>query len=423
MNRMALVLAGGVLASLVHAVPAAAIVEPTPADVQVGWKDDTHEFVRVTWTEDQPQPNVVVLRHRGGAAKLLPVYVSADGPNAVDVPAFQVRDLAWTEGETPLRFEVAVGTSAGITSPVAATEEFDATAPLPSSVVSTRMWGAGSLAVEWKPAETPVDETPGDPLDRTVPLTYQAVYQLTGAAQETPLGARTEATQITFTSPKPSFYFHVTAFNEWGGQYGGAGVSAEGVKLTATVPGWAVYQAGTPRITGTYTPVEQSRTIVLQARNSTTAPWYVVASGTFSGGKYSFPLGTGGSRQYRVAVPNASNQTGTLIMYGGYSAPASSTTQLRADAAFRYSQSFTGQLVDALLTVRPGVTTTATLQRWTGTTWTTVGPVKVTNGRGIGQVRTTTPGRTSYRYYVPTCTYGGLRFAAAYTPTFVLTTR
>jgi hypothetical protein len=403
------------------AVPATAstLLDPAPSNVRISWKDDTFQHVRVTWEEDEPRPNVIVLRHRGGQARYLPVYLAADAPNAVDVPAVSVRDLAWTEGGTPLEFEVAVGTSAGTTSPIAVTEAFDASAPLPASVVSTAMSGASTLTVRWAPAAAPADETPGDPLDRTVPLTYQASYRLSETGQETQLGQRSAATQVTFTSPKPSFHFSVTVFNEWGGQYPGAGVDAEGAKLTANVPAWAVYQAGSPKITGTYSPVEQPRQVILQARNSPTSPWYVVATDAFTGGKYAFPLGTGGSRQYRVVVPNASYHGGVTLSYGAYTAPASSTTQLRATAAFRWTQVRVGTTNEARLTVGPGVTTTATLQRWNGATWTTVGPVAVRNGQGTGYIRTVTPGRTAYRYYVPASTFGGASFAAAYTATFV----
>jgi len=144
-------------------------------------------------------------------------------------------------------------------------------------------------------------------------------------------------------------------------------------QLTVKIPAWSVYQLNTSKITGTYTPSSERRQVVLQARNSSTSPWYVVRSYNFSGGKFEFDLGTAGTRQTN----------------------------------------------EARLAVAPGINTTATLQRWNGKTWTAVGPVKVTNGKGVAYIRTTTRGRVAYRYYVPASTYGGLRFAAAYTPTFV----
>ena len=180
-----------------------------------------------------------------------------------------------------------------------------------------------------------------------------------------------------------------------------------------------MYQLSTSKITGTFTPADERRQVVLQARNSSTSPWYVVRSDNFSGGRFEFDLGTAGTRQYRVAIPNTVYYSGGAAYFGGYSAAATSTTQLRTFGYFWYTQIYAGWTNEARLTVAPGTNTTATLQRWNGKTWTTVGPVKVKNGYGVGYIRTTTKGRVAYRYYVPASTYSGLRFAAAYTPTFV----
>jgi hypothetical protein len=45
--------------------------------------------------------------------------------------------------------------------------------------------------------------------------------------------------------------------------------------------------------------------------------------------------------------------------------------------------------------------------------------VQVKNGTGKGYIIAPKAGRTAYRYYVPATVYGGARFAAAYTNTFV----
>jgi hypothetical protein len=93
-----------------------------------------------------------------------------------------------------------------------------------------------------------------------------------------------------------------------------------------------------------------------------------------------------------------------------------------AFAAFRASTIRRGQLGEARLSVSPAAATTAVLQRWNGTTWTTVGPVAVRAGQGVGYVRGATAGRVAYRFYVPASVYRGATYAAAYTPNFVLTT-
>jgi hypothetical protein len=126
------------------------------------------------------------------------------------------------------------------------------------------------------------------------------------------------------------------------------------------------------------------------------------------------------SRQYRVQVPNA--VVGSKVWYGGYSAVGTNNVQHKVKASFPTPTVKRGETARATVQVFPGHNGTATLQRYVGTTWTTVGPVQFTNGLGDGYVRSTTPGRVSYRYYVPTAIIAGGTYQAAYSPTFVLTT-
>jgi hypothetical protein len=395
---------------------AAALPDPAPTNVRISWTDETFKYVHVAWEEDAARPNKIVLRRQGKPAQYLPVYLPPEAPNAVDIPASSVVQYGWTSLD-PLEFAVAVGTQAGDTSPFAVSKVFDAQVPNPPERVSVTPSGTSTLQVKWRPA-TVTDTTPKDPLDRTIPLTYAPYYSLTEGGARVPLGTRGPATQLTFTGPKPPFIFGVVAHNEWGGVFTGARVNAMSTQLTAKIPAWSVYQLNTSNITGTYTPSSEKRQVVLQARNSSTSPWYVVRSYTFSGGKFEFDLGTAGTRQYRVAVPSVV-MYGSAAWFGTYSAAATSTTQLRTTGYFWWNQVYAGSTNEARLAVAPGVNTTASLQRWNGKTWATVGPVKVTNGYGVAYIRTTTKGRVAYRYYVPASTYGGLRFAAAYTPTFV----
>jgi hypothetical protein len=411
-----LALSVGLLIAGLTATEAVA-ADPAPTNVHISWKDDTFQQVRVTWEEDAPRPNKIVLRHKGKTTQYLPVYLPPEAPNVVDIAAPRVRDYAWTSSADPLEFAVAVGAPEGETSPFAVSEGFDAFTPYPPTLVSTTLSGTSTLQVKWAPAKE-TDTTPNDPLDRNIPLTYAPYYSLTKDGARMPLGKQGPATQLTFTGPKPSFFFGVVAYNEWGGQFDGAWVSVRPTQLTVKIPAWSVFN-GTSKITGTYTPANERRLVVLQARNSSTSPWYVVHGDNFSGGKFEFDLGTAGTRQYRVAIPNTVYYGGGAAYFGGYSAAATSTTQLRPTGYFWYTQIYAGWTNQARLRVGPAVNTTAILQRWNGKTWTTVGSVKVNNGYGVGYIRTTTPGRVAYRYYVPASTYGGLRFAAAYTPTFV----
>jgi hypothetical protein len=393
--------------------------DPAPTNVHVTWKDETFTHVRVTWEEDEPRPNKIVLRHKGTTGSYRPVYVAADAPNVVDFAASNVQYYAWVDSTDPLEFAVSVGTNAGETSPVAASEAFDAFTPDRAALVSTTMSGSSTLTVKWAAPPKSTDKTPNDPLDRNIPLTYAPYYSLTQGGTRVPIGGKTSATQVKFTGPKPAFRFGVVAHNEWGGQFDGAWVAAEPSNATAKLPAWTVYLHSASKITGTYTPADQRRQVVLQARNNSTSPWYVVGSHTFSGGTYGFDLSRAGTRQYRVAIPNTVYYDGGLAVFGGYSATVKTTTQLNTLGFFQYDQIYAGWSNKTVVQVNPLVNTTATLQRWNGKTWSAVGPVKVKSGTGNGYIRATKPGRTAYRYYVPATMHGGLYYAASYTNTFV----
>jgi hypothetical protein len=400
------------------AAPEAFAADPAPTNVHVSWKDETFRQVRVTWDESTPQPNMIVLRPKGSTGSAKRYYFPVDAPNVLDVYAdtFPFSGEATSVG--PLEFTVAAGTPAGDTSPATPSETFDAVGANVPELVSFSMSGTSTIQVKWKSQPLPADTTPNDPLDRTVPITFAPRYTALLGGTQIAIGTPGPATQVTFIGPKPAYVFTVVAHNEWGDSDGGARVIADQAQVTAKVPAWAVYQSGTSKITGTYAPTQAWRQVVLQARNTSTSPWYVVGTTTSRDGRFSFTLGTGGSRQYRVAIPNAVEPE-NVASFGVYSAPAASTTQLSTLARFSYTQIGTGSTNQAELTVFPAVNTTATLQRWNGKAWATVGPVKVTNGRGVGYIRTASPSRVAYRYYVPASTYGGLYFAAAYTQTFV----
>jgi hypothetical protein len=384
----------------------------------VSWKDETFQKVVVTWEETAAQTNRIVLRHKGSTTVLLTYTVAAASPNVLEVDPQLLRYEQWVNSaDAPLEFAVTVATGTGDTSPAGVSEAFDAYTPDRPELVSATMSGTSTIAAKWTP-KLMADTTPNDPLDRNIPLTYAPYYSLSQGGPKIPIGTRGPATQLTFTGPKSTYWFGVITHNEWGGQFDGAWVVARQTQVTAKVPAWAVYELNTSNVTGTYTPATEKRKVVLQARNSSTSPWYVVASSNFTGGKFSFSLGTGGSRQYRVAIPNTMDY-GYVASFGAFTAPAASTTQVRALGSFNWTAIYAGWTNQAELYVAPHINTTATLQRWNGTTWTTVGPVPVRYGKGVANIRTAKPSRVAYRYYVPASTYGGLYFAAAYTPTFI----
>jgi hypothetical protein len=220
---------------------------------------------------------------------------------------------------------------------------------------------------------------------------------------------------VTYTL-RSAYQLNVTAYNEWSDATTNSMVRTYGTSVTAKVPAWVVYNRSSS-VTGTYAPATEDRQIVLQARNTSTSAWYTVSSRTFRDGKFSFPFGTGGSRQYRVVAP--AKWFGASLAYQAITPTMSSTTQLDVFGFFVSPQIGTYDRNTAGVYVYPPATTTATLQRWNGKTWTTVGPVAVKAGTGKGYIIAPKAGRTAYRYYVPATLYGGARFAAAYTNTFV----
>ncbi|ONI68408.1 hypothetical protein BWI15_36050 [Kribbella sp. ALI-6-A] len=414
-NWPALAVTSVLAASLLTAAPAfAGGVAPT--DVEIDWQDGTLRHVVVSWKDPAPQENVVVLRYQGETAGLRAISVTADLPDTVSIDAEEIVAAVGTGSTKPLEFAVVGGNQVP---PVAeaVSAAFDASTPSAPAFDGATMSATGTTTVRWKPAAM-IDTTPDDPLDRTLPARFQVTYDVLGTGNRYWIGGPTTGTGISYTL-KSEYDLFVAGVNEWGMGRDGGLVQARNTRLTANVPAWAVYGSGSTRVTGSYTPTDQPRQVVLQARNSQTSPWYVVSAGQFSQGRFAFALGTGGSRQYRVTTQPLSYLNGSRISYGASTIAVSSTTQLRAGAHFRSAQVPVGQTNEARLDVAPKVSTTATLQRWSGTTWTTVGPVAVRNGYGVGRIVTAKPSRVAYRYYVPATTYGGLRFAAAYTETFV----
>jgi hypothetical protein len=282
-------------------------------------------------------------------------------------------------------------------------------------LVSSAISGGSTVTVNWESGPPKPDSTPNDPLDRDTSPLYQPSWSVGDIG--TDLGPRTAATNLTFTAPAPDFTFSVASSNEWGTTTVKL-LDAAASAPTLNVPPWAVYDNLldlTGKIVGT-----APRRVILEARNTPTSAWYTVTSRVNTAGSYRYTFQTAPSRQYRVQVQNA--VAGSKVWFGGYSAIGTSNVQHKVLASFATPTIKRGETARARLQVLPAHNGTATLQRYVGSAWTTVGPVQFTNGLGNGYVRSTTPGRVSYRYYVPAATIAGGTYQAAYSPTFVLTT-
>jgi hypothetical protein len=410
-------MAGLLSAGVVVPAQAADPTDPAPTNVQISWKDDTYKFVHVTWDEDSARPNKVFVRWPGSTMRNRVKFVAADAPNAVDLPA----EFMWQVGAL-LEVGVTVGDAAGETSPVAVSVPFDTIDAGAPVITSYQPSGTSTLQVSWKQG-TPThrDTTPGDPLDLDLPVKYQAAYQLPDGTT-VPVGQRSTSTTATVVGPNPPYTLRVRAANEWM-SVENDGIRAHSSAFTTSIPAWVVAGQNTV-IRGTFDGPETSTQVTLQARSTATSAWYAVGSNHFPTGSYQFTVPSRGTRQYRIVVGNTTSNVGRDVWFGGYSAPVTTTTQLKATvslAASTVSRSSTP--VNAALTVNPASTGTASLQRWNGSTWVAVANVPFTSGRGTGHLSAATAGTFTYRYYVPAQTYNGLSVAAAYSPNFTLTVK
>ncbi|WP_143466116.1 hypothetical protein [Kribbella sp. ALI-6-A] len=408
----ALALSAGLLGSALTATQAVA-ADAAPTGVTIAWKDSTHEFVRVTWTEEGDQPNKVVLR-TGTSTTVLPVFVPAGAANVVDYPATRLEPYSGT-----LQFDVSVGTEAAETSPAGVSPRFDTIVAAPAERVSVTLSGTSGLRVQWKAGFSELDRTPDDPLDLAGSTRYTP--RLVAGSKVSDLAAASPATSVTVASHALPYQIDVLASNEWGTvsrRLGGA--SASGLK--AVIPTWVKSGTATsqPAITGTV--AARTAPVYLQARNTATSPWYTASSQQAVNGTFRFPLGASGSRHYRVLAPNYTDTAG-IAYFGSYSAAVATTVQVNPwGARFTTATVRRGQTATAEVRHSPTCSYTVVLQRWTGNTWSTVGYVRSNVGLARGYVKSAAVGRVAYRYYLPAVTVNGFKYAAAYSPNFVLTT-
>lgn len=412
-KQFLLALSAGLVLGSLTVTPAVA-ADPAPTNVKIGWKEGAPAVVHVSWDDDGGLPNKVVRRREAGSAELGVTYVPAGGPDFVDLPA----DHFSTDVE--LEIAVSVGTEDGQTSPATASPRFDTYRARPSDERKFTLSAENTVIVEWKYYEVTDTGTPNDPLDRPGTTLYTPQYRLHDTDPWVKLTEPSVQPSAFFGSPAPRYLFSVGAQNEWGPGWAGVDLTIGNAGLEAAIPAWAQVNSPQAKITGTFEPAQAQ--VVLQAQNAANSPWYVVSSRVFQNGRFEFDLGASGSRRYRVALPTIRDDAKSEGWFGGYSQVVATTMQQAGQASWAQPVVPRGATAKAPLVITPGLSSKAVLQRWTGTTWATVGAVPVANGRGEGVIRVTSPGRVAYRYYLPAASLNGLPYAAAYTPNFVLTT-
>ncbi|WP_432939203.1 hypothetical protein ACQPXM_28940 [Kribbella sp. CA-253562] len=396
-----------------------ALTTPAPpsvlaADVQLAWTTDGK--VRISWNETSPAPNTVVLE-RPGAEDLLLASPAATEPNTVVLAPDKLEP--W--GSTTDRARIVVSEPSG---DVARSADFDRYRRAAAQAhISYRPNGDLAWSV---PPDPVVDSTPNDPLDVAAPTTY-GLRLMTGEQPWTydrcriEYTARTTALSGVITKQRPMEVIFL-AWNEWGAaQLDWRLVSSSVVTLnapastpygaTATLTG----KVATRRIFENPAPpngappicldeesgTRPNTTVVLQARDSATGPWYVVGSGkTDAAGNYKFPLRNPGAREYRTTVAGT---TGTSPLQPGTSPARTVRASTRVVSAKFIQPAVTvGTRPQAYLWVDPAGTQQAALQfrnsagAWQGLTYKTLYA-----GRGLVAFAWNVRGTFQFRWWIP----------------------
>jgi hypothetical protein len=310
---------------------------------------------------------------------------------------------------------VAVGSEAGETSAVAVSGAFDVHYSPGTILQEAWVTGSNTLNARWD-TWSYTDVTPDDPLDRDDTVMYSPTYQI-GTAAAVSIGKPISAMTFSFAGPKPPYDFYVRSANEWAQASDSERAQVRASSITASIPSWVVANNNTV-ISGTYTGLPAAK-VTLQARNSASSAWYVVASTDFTGNKYKFAIPSVVTRQYRVALPNRS--TGVTAWLGGYSGAKTTTVQQKVTTTGsetvyrRYSPS------QMSVYINPALDGQVALQRWNGKTWVLVDLLNVRFGWVNRWIPTTVLGSFTYRIYSPNQVYRGSLVAAAYSPNFVIT--
>jgi len=419
MKLIATALPAALFAAGLAAPSAASAAEPAPTNVKISWKDSSLTYVHLTWDEVTPQPNVLFHRVVGQDMRYRITHLAADAPNELDVPVSLLR-----RGTATLAKEI--GVTAGTpddeaTSPVALSVPFDTLGPAPVTLGSFTMSGTNGLQVKWAGGNlAAADTTPDDPLDRTVAVRYQPRYLRISDSSTVNLGEPIAAKELKFTVPAERSTFYVSATNEWGTAAAGAQVAISPSNVKAGIPSW-VDAFRTARISGTVPYVVPTRPVALQARDSSTGPWYTVGT-TQSTGDFAFDLAPyQGTRQFRLYAANQATED--TAYFGGYSAVGTMNVQQHISAFPLTEQIRLGQTNTIYVNLGPDRGGPTTFQQWNGKAWVTIGTLVLgKNGHGEGKLRATTLGRAVYRYYVPNATWRNLPVAAAYSNQFAITT-
>ena len=423
------------------------------SNVQIGWADSAHTQIHVTSTNTAGTPAYVgVLGQRLGDKLSIgsSAYSSGTTGASLDTSLFPhggtwnivVSDHAPVSGEA---YDAAT---------MAKSVPFDADRPPAPTVTALAPTSEGGQVIDVQPGTPITDGTPGDPLDEDVPVQYSA----------TEVGGYAKADPDTVVDWSPRTHLTLSGKDSYGNYYSLPAkirLYARGVwGSSPEMPVWLNLMDFYPRPTSQITTYGNSftitgfptetyywcsgfsgicdndgeyagpATVVLQARDTATSPWYTVGSQQVPTGADVTLRPTGyWTREFRIIIPThvrlgvSNSPHAPAVVYSSTSVPFTGTVKAKTySAKFLDNTATYGQKVTAYIKVAPTTIAKATLQRWNGTSWTSVKYVYLTNGQGSYTFTSTTRGTTTWRFWIDGVTSGTHTVAANPSPTFTLYT-
>ncbi|WP_410786120.1 hypothetical protein [Kribbella sp. C-35] len=387
--------------------------DPAPTEVAVAWAPKGRPAVLVTW-KDNGQPNRVTIEGVLSESPSYVKYIPAGEPNRWEIP---------TSAFPPDgNYKVAVGTGTsqgGVTSKLTKSPVFDTDGPVRPSAAAVAKQGRGVL-IRWSVPVAPQDFTPNDPLDVKGKKTQRYVPMIGRPGQMLKvIGPATTSNRQVIKSVKPPYTFQLRTQNEWSTSIGGQVLGLTS-SINAAVPRLAqfsvpirvrgrviLHQVGcdldAPCTSKRATPAGVPVVVLTQVTPG--ARWTPAARGsTTAGGYYDIAVPTGGSRPYKITVPEntkGGTQTGTST-----SKPAYTKSIVRvASAGFANGNTATakGSTVTVSVAVKPGMNTTVMLQAWNRQTrrWVDSKALPMRNGAAALAFKAAQPGDFVYRFVIP----------------------
>ncbi|MEV6411297.1 hypothetical protein [Kribbella sp. NPDC051718] len=416
----------------VYQVPAQAAAPDAPTDVQLSWVDVAKKTVKLTW-KDNGEKNYFGLQIGTAEPVTLPWPEGAGGDNATIltmgsglVGKEKVRYLVWTEDAD------------GAVSTKTASAWFDTKLSGVPWLTNAEVLADSSLRLTHRmPA---ADTTPGDPLDLPSSTTFTVGRWASNTAQPTetfpvPAGSTT----ITIP-PRPRAYkVDYQSHNEWGNNSlelpftfapMGADLKVDAVTTFGQQTGFRIYSGPLlcvpSRQSCPYTYTEETVS-QLQSRANASQPWKTI--GTYR--KFGTSIGSAvlatGSTQYRLYVPAWKAldwSTTTGISAATSTSARNAATQSAVDFGLTTSNAKVGQVVKAVVSVKPAGGGKASLQWLDGKVWRTTAYIPLVKGKGTLSFKASGRGTTrNWRVAIPQLTWYGKTIIATTSYPFPLTVR